>query len=221
MTNPARNIKAIIFDFGGVLMRTDDPEPRQRMAKRLGLSIRELEAIVFEGEDGHMAEVGAITSEERWKRVTAMLGLSAPDAWQSFPGQFFAGEVLDIELLEYVRDLHGTYKTALLSNASDSLDEYVRNTLELGDAFDAIIISALVGVSKPDPAIYHLALDQLQVAPDEAIFVDDRRDNVEAAASVGMHAIQFSTREALMGQIDRLLGRIPAAPGETPPHCST
>jgi epoxide hydrolase-like predicted phosphatase len=209
VTNPAYNIKAIIFDFGGVLMRTDNPEPRERMARQLGLSIRELETIVFESEDGQMAEVGAITSEERWKRVTGRLGMNAPDAWQTFPRQFFAGEVLDTRLVEYVRHLHGTHKTALLSNASDSLDEYVRSTLELGDAFDIIIISALVGVSKPDPAIYRLALDRLQVAANEAIFVDDRRDNVEAAAEVGIHAIQFSTREALIAQIDHLLGRAP------------
>jgi putative hydrolase of the HAD superfamily len=209
MPKASHNIKAVIFDFGGVLMHTGDPEPRERLASQLGLSTRELEAVVFESEDGQMSEVGAITSEERWKRVTSSLGLTAPDAWQTFPGQFFAGEVLDSEMVEYVRRLRATHKTALLSNASDSLDEYVRNTLELGDAFDTIIISALVGVSKPDPAIYRLALDRLQVAPHEAIFVDDRRDNVEAAAAVGIHAIQFSTREALIAQIDHLLGRAP------------
>ncbi len=212
MPKPAHDIKAIIFDFGGVLMRTDDPEPREQMAKQLGLCTRELEAIVFESEDSLKAEVGAITSEERWKRVTSRLGLNAPDAWQNFPNQFFAGEVLDTELVEYVRHLHSTHKTALLSNASDSLDEYVRNTLELGDVFDTIIISALVGLSKPDPAIYWLALDNLQVAPHQAIFVDDRRDNVEAAASVGIHAIKFSTREALIAEIDHLLGRVQEAP---------
>jgi epoxide hydrolase-like predicted phosphatase len=215
MPNRPHNIKAIIFDFGGVLMRTDDPEPRERIAEQLGLSTRELEAIVFESEDSQRAEVGAITSEERWKRVMSKLGLSAPDAWQTFPSQFFAGEVLDMELVEYVRHLHETHKTALLSNASDSLDHYVRNTLELDDAFDVIIISALVGVSKPDPAIYRLALDRLQVAAHEAIFVDDRWENVEAAATVGIHAIQFSTSEALMAQIDHLLGRVSGATGGT------
>ena len=64
MPNPSHNIKAIIFDFGGVLMRTDDPEPRERIAEQLGLSAQELEAIIFESEDGHRAEVGTITSEE-------------------------------------------------------------------------------------------------------------------------------------------------------------
>jgi epoxide hydrolase-like predicted phosphatase len=206
LQKPGQEIKAIIFDFGGVLMRTEDPEPRRRMAEQLGMSVQELEQAVFESEEGQLAEVGRLSSDERWRRVTARLGLQSPDAWQTFPGQFFAGEALDVELVDYVRSLRERYATALLSNASDSLDEYVRDQLGLSDAFDLIIVSALVGLKKPDPAIFRMALDRLDVAAHEAVFVDDRQDNVEGAASVGMYGIHFTTREALMAQLSALLG---------------
>jgi HAD superfamily hydrolase (TIGR01509 family) len=200
-----RDIKAVIFDFGGVLMRTNDPEPRRQLAEQLGVSLEELEDIVFSGEEGRLAEVGGISSHERWRRVTARLGLQGPEAWETFPRQFFAGEVLDLELVDYVRRLRKSHKTALLSNASDSLDEYVREELGLGDAFDLIIISALVGLRKPDPDIYTLTLNRLELAPHEAVFVDDMQANVECAASIGVHAIRFATREELIAQLDALL----------------
>jgi epoxide hydrolase-like predicted phosphatase len=206
LQKPGHDTKAVIFDFGGVLMRTEDPEPRRRIAEQLGMSVQELEQVVFESEEGKLAEVGRLSSDERWRRVTARLGLRSPDAWKTFPGHFFAGEVLDVELVDYVRLLRHSYATALLSNASDSLDAYVRERLGLSDAFDLIIVSALVGMKKPDPAIFRIALDRLEVAAHEAIFVDDRQDNVEGAVSVGMYGIRFTTREALIAKLTTLLG---------------
>jgi len=206
MQNPSQQIKALIFDFGGVLMRTENSEPRRQLAERFNLSVEELMAMVFDSEEGHLAEIGQMSSEERWRQVTQRLGLNSPQAWQAFPRDFFAGQVLDTELTHYVRRLRGRYKTALLSNASESLHEYVLNELGLGDCFDVIIVSALVGMRKPDPAIYRLALEQLHVAPHEAAFIDDMRVNVEGAASVGIHAIQFTTRDALLAELHALLG---------------
>ncbi len=209
MHKTPRGIKAVIFDFGGVLMRMENPEPRRQLAEQLGMSMQELEDIVYQGEESRLAEVGSISSHDRWLRVTARLGLDSPDAWRTFPRQFFEGEELDVELVDYVRRLRKSHKTALLSNASDSLDDYVREELGLGDAFDLIIISALVGLKKPDPEIYALTLNRLQVAADEAIFVDDIQENVEGAASVGIHAIRFDTRAALMADLTALLGQRP------------
>ncbi len=205
MSNPFHPIKALILDFGGVLMRTENHAPRERLARRLGLSREELTSIVFDTEESRLAEVGRLSSEERWRRVTSRLGLNSPQERESFSRQFFGGETLDSELVDYVRRLRGRFKTALLSNASDSLDGFVRHKLGLDDTFDVIIISALVGVSKPDPAIYRLALDRLQVAPHEAVFVDDRQVNVEGAASLGIHGIHFATREALLEELNALL----------------
>jgi len=205
MTKLCDSIKALIFDFGGVLMRSEDPEPRERMARELGLSLSALEEIVFNSEAGQLAEVGSISSEARWRQVTLRLGLKSPDAWLTFPRRFFSGEALDTQLIEHIRHLHRTYRTALLSNASESLDEYVRGTLGLGEVFDAIVISALVGTKKPDPHIYQVTLDRLGVAPHEAVFVDDRRENVEGADALGIHSFLFTTPQALLDDLKAVL----------------
>jgi FMN phosphatase YigB (HAD superfamily) len=78
-----------------------------------------------------------------------------------------------------------------------------------------MVISAAVHMIKPDPAIYHYTLRQLQVAPQEAVFVDDSRPNVEAAAALGIHAIQFTTREAVLQELETLLRGFKSQPPQT------
>jgi len=199
-------IKALIFDFGGVLSRTEDQQPRQRLAAKLGLSLAALYDIVFNSDFARLSEVGQLSSQERWERMGQVLGLKTEEEIRAFLNDFFSGDKFDVELGQHIRRWHRCYKTALLSNAGDSLAVHVRDRLGLGDAFDEIIISALVGLAKPDPAIFLLALQRLQVAPQEAIFVDDMLPNVQAAAALGMHAIQFTTREALLAELGALLG---------------
>jgi putative hydrolase of the HAD superfamily len=72
--------------------------------------------------------------------------------------------------------------------------------------FDLVVNSARVGVKKPDPAIYHLTLERLAVAPQQAIFVDDMPENVAAAAALGIHAIHFEDQYQAVAAIRELLG---------------
>ncbi len=206
MQNPSPSVKALIFDFGGVLVRTESQEPRRQVAERLGLSPEELYAIVFESEASILAELGRLSSRDRWQRVSDLLGLQSAEECTAVMREFFSGDALDTELVGCIRRMRGRYKTALLSNFTGSLPRLIENEYGLGDCFDAIIVSALVGMRKPDPAIYRLTLERLQVAPEEAVFVDDMSENVQAAAALGIHAIQFTSREALCAELSTLLG---------------
>jgi epoxide hydrolase-like predicted phosphatase len=188
-------------------MRTADLGPRQRLASRFGLSVDELEELVFGGPDSLLADTGRMSSEERWRRVSEQLDLPSKEATDSFVREFFSGEALDAHLIDHIRMLRREYKTALLSNASDSLDRFVREELGLEDVFDVIIISALVGVRKPDAPIYELALERLEVSATEALFVDDRADNIEGARRAGLQAIQFHTKQQFMRDLQSLLAR--------------
>ena len=211
MSNPA--IRALIFDFGGVLVHTASEDSRNRLAAKFGLSSAELDAAVYESQDGKLAEIGVISSEEHWRRIFARFGVHAPEDQEAFMRDFYGGDCLDEELVERIRAWRGPLRTAMLSNASDSLDRYARETLHLDEAFDEMIISAQVGVAKPDAIIYRLALDRLQVCAQEAVFVDDRADNVAGAAALGIHAIQFDSRDGVLTRIERLIGASEDAQG--------
>lgn len=197
-------IKAIIFDLGGVLLRTVDFSPRERLAARLGMSRTELEDFIFGGESGVQAQNGEITVNQHWEKLQHQLNCTQQE-FTLILDEFFRQDQLDSELMDYVRRLHQTYKTGLLSNAWDDLRQVIAEKWHFEDAFDAIIISAEVGMAKPDPRIFQLTLDRLGVNASEAVFVDDMAVNVRAANSVGMNAIQFNTAAQVKWGIKQLL----------------
>jgi putative hydrolase of the HAD superfamily len=108
-------------------------------------------------------------------------------------------------LVDYLRSLRPRYKTALLSNAWSDLRGMLTERWEIADTFDELVISAEVGIVKPDPRIYHLALERLQVAPQEAVFVDDFIENIEGGKAVGLHTIHFRTPHQAIEDLSSLL----------------
>jgi epoxide hydrolase-like predicted phosphatase len=199
-------IKAIIFDLGGVLLRTQDFTVRERLAERLSMDRHELEEFIFGGDTGDKAQRGEITVQQHWEHLRHQLGCT-PQEFRKIVDEFFVMDKLDDGLVDFVRELHKNYRTALLSNAWDNLRQIIADSWHFEDAFDAIIISSEVGMVKPDPRIFRFALDQLKVAADEAIFVDDFQHNVDAAQTVGMQAIRFRTAQQVQRDLDKLLDR--------------
>lgn len=214
MAETPQSIRAVIFDYGGVLMRTASLTSREQLAQRMGIPLTELNRLAFESEDARLAQLGQMPSQQRWANLCQQLGLRALEDIEAFHNAMFANDELDQELAAYIRRLHNRVKTALLSNATLRLESTLRE-LHIEDCFDVIIISALVGLMKPDPAIYNLTLQRLGIAPQQAVFVDDMPQNVEAAQTLGIHGIRFTTREAVIDELDALLGG-QSLPGGTP-----
>jgi epoxide hydrolase-like predicted phosphatase len=196
-------IRAVFIDFGGVIMRTEDNGPRTRQAERLGMTSRDLEKIIFESESSQRASKGEIQEEAHWQAVAGALGVSRQEADKIFP-EFFSGDRADAALLDFLRSLRPERKVGLISNAWSGLRTSITRQ-KFDDVFDEMIISAEVGLIKPDPHIYYLALERLGTPPEESVFVDDILVNVEAARAVGMSAIHFTRPEILLEELKHLL----------------
>jgi putative hydrolase of the HAD superfamily len=93
----------------------------------------------------------------------------------------------------------------MISNAWPNLRHWIENEWCIADAFDHIVISAEVGIAKPDPRIYYLALDGMGVAATEAVFVDDFEKNIHGARAVGMQAIHFRNPKQATSDLQNLL----------------
>lgn len=182
-------VHAICFDLGGVILRTEYQAPREHLAERLNMTYEDLVKIVFESESSRQASIGAITTDQHWATVVARLGRPASET-NSIREEFFAGDILDDELIRFVRSLRPRCRTGLISNGWPDLRSYISRS-HIDDAFDALVISAEVGLMKPDRRIYELALERLDVAAAEAALVDDTPVNVAAAKALGMHGIVF------------------------------
>ncbi|HSN75064.1 MAG TPA: HAD family phosphatase [Anaerolineae bacterium] len=205
-----RDIKALILDFGGVLvtMPHDSPSAR-RLAAQLGVDPDQLMAELLGSSEWDRALVGEISAEEFDRQMHQRFGLPYDDRQPSLIFRWFADETLSDELLGLADSLRRLpdFQVAVLSNASTDLEQQILDEkLDILHRFDLVINSAREGVKKPDPAIYHLTLERLGVAPNEAIFVDDMPANVAAAAALGIHAIHFQDQRQAAAAIRGILG---------------
>jgi epoxide hydrolase-like predicted phosphatase len=180
--------RAVIFDWGGVLMRTMDIRPRMAWERHLRLPLGALADTFFGSPAWDRAQRGEASLDDVWAEVADGLGVHKTDL-PALQRDFWAGDRLDEEMVGLIRELRSAgIRIGLLSNHLRELRQRLGD-LEL--LLDAVVISGEVGVLKPDPAIYHLALEQLGVAPEGAVFVDDWGPNVEGARQLGMMGVHF------------------------------
>jgi epoxide hydrolase-like predicted phosphatase len=146
-------------------------------------------------------ETGGLSEDEFELRFAKRLGLSeASDLIDSM----FRGMRPCEPMVAAVRDAHAAgIRTGLVSN-SWSTSHYDRELLH--QLFDAVVISAEVGMHKPQPEIYLLASERLDLAPSSCVFVDDLRENCAGAEAVGMTAILHRAPEDSIARMEALLG---------------
>ena len=201
-----KKIKAIIWDMGGVILKTYFPEHRVQLADRFGMTRERLEEIVFESDTSKMAEVGMITRKEHQQNIKELLNLKDTEI-EDFFNEFWAGDRIDEEIIEFIKSIRTKYLVGLLSNAWPNTRMNVSNEhYDFFDIFDATIFSAEVGFAKPDPKMYNLILSKLGVSAEEALFIDDFKENIEGAKNVGLNTIHFNNTETVLNQLKDMLG---------------
>lgn len=183
--------KAVIFDWGGVIMRTHDRSGREEWDRRLGLPQWGVERVIHGSEAWNEAQRGERSYESYWQAVADQLGIPHDEIPQ-LRRDFYRGDVVDADLLALVRDLKAEgHKVGLMSNNSLHLLTVMQER-GLDGLFDATVISAQIGIMKPAPEAFHAILDRLGVRAPDSVFIDDFPRNVEGARAVGMHAIHFT-----------------------------
>ena len=195
-------VRAVIMDFGGVLLRLGDPQPHETLAAELGIPVATLRQEVFDGPLSIAAQRGEISAEDLWVQLAQQWGLDAARA-EWLAARFWEGVQIDTDLVDWLRHLRPRYRVGLLSNAWDDLRSLLTR-VGVADAFDAMVISAEERLMKPEPAIYHLMLERLEVSPGEAIFVDDREENTRAAHALGIRTVHFRHKPQALAELRNL-----------------
>jgi len=175
-------IKAIVFDCFGVLI-TDGLE---LLVQQLEQTQPDARKQVF--DIIRQVNMGMLNPAESHRMLAEYLQVSDTE-WRQ---KVSAGEVKNLELITWIKELRRHYKTALLSNTGKGSLARRFELAELDELFDEIVASADVGMVKPDPDIYKLTADRLQVLPEECVYFDDRPHQVEGASAIGMHAFLFT-----------------------------
>lgn len=196
--------QTIIFDYGGVLVRTEDYAPRHAWDDRLNLPRGSVERAVHDSESWLQAMAGRLSLADYWADVARQLGLDAADI-PRLAADFYAGDRLDTALVAYIQRLRDRGCTvALLSNASPALRGELAS-LGIAGLFDPLVVSCEIGILKPEPGAYQAVLERAQRPPADAVFIDDMPANIEGAQAVGIHGILYTPGLDLPSLLEPLL----------------
>jgi epoxide hydrolase-like predicted phosphatase len=192
-----QQISAVIWDLGGVIIKTEDTSHREKWEKRFDLESWGLEKLVFGNPISRKASQGNASIEDIWDYVQSNLGME-DEEMDAFRKDFFAGDKVDLKLMAFIRQIKTRFKSGMITNAWPGMRRLIEQEWDIADAFEEIVVSAEVHLVKPDPKIYEIALRQLKVPAQKAVFIDDFIENIEGAENVGMTGIHFrSTAEVI------------------------
>jgi putative hydrolase of the HAD superfamily len=197
-------IKAVIFDFGRVISSQKPDSLFRTYEDDLGLAPETINQIMFESQAWRDALIGRCSAREFWYRIGPAIGLESLDKIDDFRKRYHAAESIERGVLSLIRQLHGRYKLAILSNSPPGLAQWL-SAWGILDLFNVVYCSGDEGMIKPDPAVYHATLNRLGTLPHEAVFIDDTIGHVKAAQSLGIHGIEFTNAEQLALELDGLL----------------
>jgi putative hydrolase of the HAD superfamily len=209
------DIKAVLFDFGGVF--TDSPFAAfSAYAMKIGASDEQVSEIVFGGygSDGdhpwHRVERGEITLQKARDEIQS-LGRAQKlevDILEVFMAMAENGGGLREELIDYVRTIRDAgLTTGIITNNVAEFRDHWRGMLPVDALFDFVVDSSEVGMRKPNPAIFRLALEIGGLAPEEAVFLDDFEGNVVAADALNIRSILVDGDGAkTVADLDAVLG---------------
>jgi len=180
-------IKAIVFDFAGVI----GSEGYWGLIKELYPNDKPYQGYFQELSD--QLDVGKITHQQFEETLSQKINVPQKELWPKISKLI----KLNFQVMELALILKQSYQLGILTNYTYPWFEKLTSKFNLEDYFDPIIISSRVHLKKPDPKIYQLTLNLMQVEPAESLFIDDRLGNVEAARKLGMGSLHFISTEKL------------------------
>lgn len=181
-------IKAIVFDWGGVLIDNPVPGIIAHCSKTLGTSGTEFWKAVRKFEEPFMK--GEASEGAFWEDVCSELGVQKPAERSLWGDAFRKAYSPKKEMFSLASSLRKNgYKIGFLSNTEMPAMEYFH---EQGyDMFDALVFSCAEGMMKPERRIYELMLKRIGLPPKETVFIDDREEYINGAKKVGINTILF------------------------------
>ena len=205
-------LRAVIFDYGMVLTGQPNQEAHDAMVRITGLDRERFEKLYW--ADRHAYDEGKLSGITFWEKFARDSGIAATAGdlgeLNRLDARMWTTENPAMVKWQQRLKEHGL-RTAILSNMGDSVLESVLGAFAWIQNFDVLVWSFELGLAKPDPAIYLETLERLGTEPEETLFVDDKRANVETARALGLRAIEFTTVEKLRQELvaEGLDGELP------------
>lgn len=199
-------IRCAMFDFGNVLGIFDTPRWYRFINKYRGNCLEPHE--IFSGAIAHLVkdfDLGRINETEFYSQIRLAYRMSIPNQGDFFE-EFGSNFVIDDEMFKIVKDLKQRgLATVLISNLNPFHDKCVTERHpEVFESFNYLMISSREGVAKPDSEAWIRPIEQLGLKPEECVFVDDSRKNIEVACGLGIKGWHYNVTDIIFCQNGRL-----------------
>jgi len=194
-------IKAVIFDYGGVMKKSS--QFFKDVVKIFNVSREEIKLVEDKiSEAGRMAVKGLIKDSQYFEEIAKILGRPLPNGYMELAKKHYRDDlVVFTEIIDLVKKLKTQgIKTAVLSNIGKYSSDLAREE-NLYDGFDEVVLSYEVGMRKPEPEIYILTAKRLNLKPEECLFVDDAEENLAPAKELGMKTILFKNPKQAVEEV--------------------
>ena len=195
-------LRAVVFDFGMVLSSEPEQTAHADLIRLSGIPDELLDSLYWKYR--HAYDEGALSGLAYWRQIASDAGLRLDETRISELAECDARmwTTENPAMVSWALALKaGGLRIAILSNIGDVVQISLEQHLPWVADFDVRVWSHELRMAKPDPAIYAHTLQQLDVAPAEAIFIDDREVNIDAARTMGIQAIHFTGMAALREQL--------------------
>ena len=194
----------IIFDLGNVVLRWE-PE---KILTDIFADVESRNKIMSEmvkHKDWADLDRGTLTYEGAIKRGHERTGIAKAKI-RELLDVIPKALTLKTETLDLIKELKKkNHKLYVLSNMFSEAADYLEKRYSFWDLFDGIVFSARIKLIKPSPEIYHYILNKFDLKPEECIFFDDLKDNVDAAIAEGINGIHFQSIEQARAELRRFI----------------
>lgn len=193
------SIRAIGFDYSGVVARIPGPPWKVVVAAIFGVPVDTLQTTYF--KFNHLLNEKIMEPADFWKKFSLELGKPEKyDEFMAYQNNQPAHEI-DQQMIKLVDELRSSgYKVGLLSNNTIEGAAEIRQS-ELTKHFDQIVVSAEVGCSKPDPEAFKILAQRLGVSLEELIYIDDTEKSLVNASEIGFYPILFTDCQILRASL--------------------
>ena len=203
-------MKAVIFDLGNVLVNYDGKATFQALSDLIGISLETLWDH-FQTYD-HAFGTGELNGRAYCEKCKQDFNFAA--SYEQFTAAFCRYQQRNEEALAFAMELQAreAVTVGIISNTNEIHAAWLYANLPELKSFSSVLLSHEVGLLKPDAAIYQLALTQLGVAPEQAVFMDDLAENVAGATAVGLTGYWHKTWHLTRPFIENWLQNKPHLP---------
>jgi putative hydrolase of the HAD superfamily len=196
-------IKGIIFDIGGVIVEVRIKSFLEHFVKQSGYSKEQLYNMIVMGGEWDKFEKGLMTEEELKLKIEKEHGIK-PSLMEKMADDWRRTLRPIPETIEIVKKLKGRFKLFALSNVDKITTEECFDRFSFYQHFEGVILSWKVHMRKPEKQIYRLALKQMELKPEETVFIDNFPPNLPTPKAMGIHTILFKDPDQLKAELKKL-----------------